>query len=288
MGGHSASRGVSWWQSVGVDKAVLANRRRWDELARAHYGSAFYDVEGFRRGGSRLRAIELKEIGRVKGRDLLHLQCHFGLDTLSFARLGARVTGVDFSSVAIDLARDLAVELRLDARFVRADVTKLPRSLSSSFDIAYTSRGVLGWIPDLAKWARGIATALRPGGLFYMLEGHPVAATFDDESAAFGIRYPYFPRRSPQRYKVEGSYADRTLRFTQKYDYEWPHALGDVVTALADAGLRIAFIHEFPWAMWEVAPWLVRRGREWYLPKRIKGELPLSFSLAARKAGAAS
>lgn len=266
-----------------MDKALLANRRRWDELARAHYGSAFYNVEGFRRGGTRLRRIELEELGDVRGRDLLHLQCHFGLDTLSFARLGAHVTGVDFSAVAIDQARALANELGLDARFVQADVTKLPRSLSRSFDIIYTSRGILAWIPDLTGWARGIARALRPRGRFYMLEGHPVAATLDDESRVLRVRYPYFARRSPQRYRVQGSYAGRDLPIKHSVHYEWPHSLGDVITSLADAGLRITFVHEFPFAMWETAPWLVKRGREWYLPKSIKGELPLAFSLAARK-----
>ena len=270
-------------RSAAVERALDANRRRWDELARAHYVSDYYDVARFRRGGHRLRDFELTEIGPVKGKDLLHLQCHFGLDTLSFARLGARVSGVDFSPVAVDLGRQLAQELGLKARFVRADVTNLPRSLSRSFDIVYTSRGVLGWIPDLAAWAAGIARALRSGGLFYMLEGHPVAATFDDESATFRIRYPYFSRMKPQRYRVEGSYADRDLKLTQRFDYEWPHSLGDVITAIAGAGLRIEFVHEFPFAMWEVAPWMVKRGREWYLPKRMKAELPLSFSLAARK-----
>jgi SAM-dependent methyltransferase len=266
-----------------VKRALRSNQGLWDEWARAHYLSAFYDVVGFRRGGSRLRGVELEEIGPVKGRDLLHLQCHFGLDTLSFARLGAHVTGVDFSGVAIEQARVLASELELEARFIRADILDLPRSLAHRFDIVYTSRGVLGWIPDLDRWAGGIARCLRAGALFYMLEGHPVAATFDDTTTTFRLRYPYFAWPRPQRYRVEGSYADRGARFRSKVQYEWPHSLGEVITALASAGLRIDFVHEFPFAFWETVPWLVKRGREWWLPKRMKGELPLSFSLAARK-----
>lgn len=271
------------WQSVRVDAALRANRRLWNEWARAHFTSAFYDVKGFRRGGSRLRRFEHEEIGRVEGRDLLHLQCHFGLDTLSFARLGARATGVDFSDAAIAYARTLAAELGLDARFIRADILRLPRSLSGRFDIVYTSRGVLAWIPDLERWAAGIVRCLRPGGLFYMLEGHPVAATLDDTATTLRLRYPYFSRRRPQRYKVEGSYADRDVRFEAKFQYEWPHSLGEVITALASAGLRIEFVHELPFAFWETVPWLVKRGGAWWLPKRLKGELPLSFSLGARK-----
>lgn len=266
-----------------MNEALRANRRLWDERARAHFRSAFYDVEGFRRGGSRLLQVELVEIGTVRGRDLLHLQCHFGLDTLSFARLGARVTGVDFSEAAIDEARALAGELRLDARFIAADVLDLPAELAQSFDIVYTSRGVLPWIPDLGRWAGGIARCLRPGGLFYMLESHPIAGTFDDETTTLRLRYPYFSRGSPERYRVQGSYADAALRFREKFQYEWPHALGEVVTSLADAGLRIEFVHEFPFTFYEQVPWLVKRDGAWRVPKRMKGELPLSFSLAARK-----
>lgn len=266
-----------------MDDALSANRRLWDERAREHYRSAFYDVEGFKRGASRLDRIELDEIGSVAGRDLLHLQCHFGLDTLSFARLGARVTGVDFSEAAIEQARALASELGLDARFICADVLDLPASLTESFDIVYTSRGVLCWIPDLARWAAGIVRSLRPGGLFYILEGHPVAGTLDDEATTLRLRYPYFSQSAPQRYEVEGSYADRDLRFAQKVEYEWAHPLGEVITSLVSAGLRIQFVHEFPFAFWQVVPWLVKRNGLWWLPKRSKGELPLSFSLAARK-----
>lgn len=268
---------------AGEEEAVRANRRLWDERARAHYDSAFYDVDGFRRGTSGLHRIELREIGDVAGLDLLHLQCHFGLDTLSFARLGARVTGVDFSEVAIEQATRLAAEVGLHARFICADVVDLPRNLDDGYDVVYTSRGVLSWIPDLTRWSSGVARALRSGGRFYMLEGHPVAATLDHETKTPKLRYPYFGRRTAQRYAVHGSYADRDLRFRQKFLYEWSHSLGDVVTSLATAGLRIEFIHEFPFTFWDQGPWLVKRGSEWWLPKWLKGEIPLSFSLAARR-----
>lgn len=266
-----------------MDDSLRANRRLWDERARAHYRSAFYDVEGFRRGATRLHRIELEEIGPVAGRDLLHLQCHFGLDTLSFARLGARVTAVDFSDAVIEPARALAAELGLDARFICADVLDLPASLTESFDIVYTSRGVLSWIPDLARWAAGIARCHWPGGLFYIFESHPVVGTLDDEATTLRLRYPYFSRGAPERDKVEGSYADRDLRFKERFQYEWSHSLGEVITSLAVAGLRIEFVHEFPFTFYEQVPWLVERDGEWWLPKRMKGELPLSFSLAARR-----
>lgn len=185
--------------------------------------------------------------------------------------------------MAIEQARTLASELGLDARFIRADVLDLPASLAGGFDVVYTSRGVLCWLPDLARWAAGIAMSLRPGGLFYLLEGHPVAATLDDEATTLRLRYPYFSRGTPQRYEVEGSYADRDLRFTQKVEYEWGHSLGEVITSLVSAGLRIEFVHEFPFAFWQQVPWLVKRHGVWWLPKRMKGELPLSFSIAARQ-----
>lgn len=267
-----------------MDDALSANRRLWDERARAHYRSAFYDVEGFRRGASRLHRIELEEIGPVAGRNLLHLQCHFGLDTLSFARLGARVTGVDFSEVAIDQARQLASELRLDARFICADVLDLPASLTESFEIVYTSRGVLTWLSDLERWAAGIARGLRPGGLFYMFEEHPVAGTLDEAVPELRLEYPYFSRAEAKPYEVEGSYADRGLQFTEPFAYEWSHGLGEVLTSIAAAGLRIDFVHEFPFMSWQRMPSLVEREPgEWSLREGVSGELPLSFSLAAHR-----
>ena len=164
-----------------TEEALRVNQQLWDEWTRIHETSSFYDLEGFRRGGIRLRPYEVEEIGDVAGRELLHLQCHFGIDTLSWARLGARVTGADFSPAAIVLATRLAGELELDARFVRSDLYDLPNVLEGEFDLVYTSRGVLGWLPDISRWARVVSHFLKPGGTFYITEIHPVAQAFENE-----------------------------------------------------------------------------------------------------------
>ena len=148
-----------------ADDPIRANNALWDEWTVIHERSEFYDLEGFKRGGVRLRPYEIEEIGPVEGKDLLHLQCHFGIDTLSWARLGARVTGADFSEAALTLARSTAADIGIaDARFVQSDVYDLPAALEGDFDIVYTSRGVLGWLPDIRRWAEVVAHFVRPGG----------------------------------------------------------------------------------------------------------------------------
>ncbi len=166
-----------------------------------------------------------------------------------------------------------------------ADVLDLPASLTQGFDIVYTSRGVLTWLPDLDRWAAGIARCLRRGGLFYMLEEHPVAGTLDETVPELRLEHPYFSRAEAQSYEVEGSYADRGLKLTEPFAYEWSHGLGEILTSIAAAGLRIEFVHEFPFMSWKRMPSLVEREPGgWWLPEGVSGELPLSFSLAARKA----
>jgi len=270
-----------------VDEFLESNRALWDEWTPVHVRSEFYDLERFRRGGIRLRPYELEEIGEVGGKDLLHLQCHFGLDTLSFARLGARATGADFSAAAIAQARVLADELGLEARFVLSNVYDMPANLQGDFDIVYTSRGVIGWLPDLDRWAEVVASFVRPGGIFYITEGHPVMWAFDDEEGVsdLRLRYPYWSRSDPMRFRVRGCYADRSAEIRQEYEYSWSHGLGEVVTAVAGAGLRVEFLYEFPFLEWP-EPFLERvDDGTWRLPadRYGEGELPLLFSLRATK-----
>lgn len=269
-----------------TEEALRVNQQLWDEWTRIHETSSFYDLEGFRRGGIRLRPYEIEEIGDVAGRDLLHLQCHFGIDTLSWARLGARVTGTDFSPAAIELATRLAGELKLDARFVRSDLYDLPDVLEGEFDIVYTSRGVLGWLPDISRWARVVSHFLKPGGTFYITEIHPVAHAFENEGVApaeLRLQYPYWEHPEPLAFDVEGSYADRSAEVKTRTEYGWDHGLGEIVTALVDAGLRIESLREFPWVAWQL-DFLVPDGdHSWRLPPDTPGELPLSFSLLAMK-----
>lgn len=270
-----------------MENYLTANRRLWDEWTAINAASAFYDVEAFRAGGIRVRPYELEEVGEVAGKDLLHLQCHFGLDTLSWARLGARVTGVDFSPAAIAQARALAGELGIAATFVCSELAELPQRLQGDFDVVYTSRGVLGWLPDLARWAEVAAHFVRPGGIFYITEVHPVAQVLDDgDGVAPGdlrLRYPYWGRPEPLAHAIRGSYADPGAHVDAPVAYDWPHSLGEIVTAVAAAGLRIEFLHEFPFGEWPVAFLERREDGTWRLPEGQPGELPLFFSLRARR-----
>jgi len=269
-----------------TQEALRANQGLWDEWTRIHETSAFYDLADFRQGGIRLQLYEVEEVGDVAGQDLLHLQCHFGIDTLSWARLGARVTGADFSAAAVELATRLAGELELDARFIRSDLYDLPDALEADFDIVYTSRGVLGWLPDIARWARVVSHFLKPGGTFYITEIHPVAQAFENEGVAPGelrLQYPYWEHPEPLAFEVAGSYADRSAAVTTPTEYGWDHSLGEIVTALIDAGLRIESLREFPWVDWQLDFLVQSEDGKWRLPPGIPGELPLSFFLLAMK-----
>ena len=264
-----------------VDEFVEANRRLWNEWADINAASEFYDLDAFKRGGIRLRPYEIEDVGDVAGKDLLHLQCHFGMDTLSWARLGANVTGADFSSRSIELATTLAEELGIPARFVCADLADLPNVLEGDFDLVYTSRGVLGWLPDLGVWARTVGHFVRPGGMFYITEAHPLLWTFDDNELTF--RYSYFGGEA-LAFPTEGSYADRTANVREPNEYGWNHSLGEIVTSLADEGLRIEFLREMPFVEWPVDFLEEREDGTWGLPEG-QPELPLFFALRATKPG---
>jgi SAM-dependent methyltransferase len=268
-----------------MNEYLEANRRRWDELTPIHARSAFYDLEGLRAGGLTLMPLEREELGDVAGKSLLHLQCHFGLDTLSWARLGARVTGVDFSEAAITLARSLSDELDIGAHFICSSLYDLPTVLAGPFDIVFTSYGVLCWLPDLNRWAEVIAHFLRPGGAFYIAEIHPFAMVFYDEDDAEDLEvfYPYFHTTEPLRFEEEGSYAAPEAQVVHKVTYEWQHGLGDVVNSLISAGLRIEFLHEFPYACERMFPFLRQDREGWWRLEGHPGSIPMTFSLKATK-----
>jgi SAM-dependent methyltransferase len=274
--------------NVDAAQAIRANNELWDEWTRIHETSTFYDLEGFKRAGNRLRAYELEEIGPVDGLELLHLQCHFGIDTLSWARLGARVTGADFSGAAVELARSVAAEIGFPgARFVQSDIYDLPDALEGQFDLVYTSRGVLGWLPDIGRWAKVAAHFVRPGGRFYITEIHPVAQVFDDDGTKPGelrLRYPYWEHPEPLTFPTEGSYADRTASVATPMEYGWDHGLGEIVSALIDAGLRIESLREYPFVDWPIDFLVEAPDGTWRLPPGTPGELPLFFSILASKA----
>ena len=261
----------------GMDDFIETNRGLWNQWTPLHERSAFYDVEAFKAGRSSLNALELSELGPVEGRSLLHLQCHFGQDTLSWARLGARVTGVDLSDEAITLARRLAGELGIEARFLRANVYDLPALLDERFDIVYTSYGVLPWLPDIRRWAEVVARHLRPGGTFYLVEFHPAATMLDPTGTR--VVYPY---ASPEPLPIEeqGSYADPSAP-VRHLSYQWAHSLGDVVTALVDAGLRLEFLRENAYSSYGVFAFAREAAPGVWRAAPGAAQVPLMFSVRA-------
>lgn len=266
-----------------MDEYLRKNLEMWNDWVPLHAQSDFYDVKGFKNGrSSMLYPIELEEMGDVSGKCLLHLQCHFGMDTLSWARLGAKVTGIDFSDKAIELAYSLSKELGIEADFICCNIYDLPEKLSGKFDIVYTSGGVLCWLPDLKRWAEIISHFLKPGGFFYIIEGHPVKNIFDDSPDATELRVKrsYFYTAEPEIYESTGSYTGQQTDRTHT-GHEWIHSMGDILNSLIQAGLRIEFLHEFPAIYFKCFPFMERDDEGLW---RIKGDkIPLTFSLKATK-----
>ncbi len=267
------------------DKHTQANRSHWNERVAIHARSKFYDVDGFKAGSSSLLSIETEELGGdVEGSSLLHLMCHFGLDTLSFARLGAQVTGIDFSEEAVTLARQIAKDTNLDATFVQSNLYDLRDNLDGQFDIIYTSYGVLIWLNDLKAWGEIIHHFLKPGGAFYIVEFHPFARVFNDEidKPEFRIHYPYFHNPEPLEFKSEFTYTDGEATLLNDVQYEWSHSISDILNALTIQGLLIEYLHEFDYAAYQMFPFLEQRGKFFHIPDDMP-KLPLMFSLKARK-----
>jgi SAM-dependent methyltransferase len=265
---------------MSMDGYLEGNRDHWDEMAPHHERSEFYDVDGFKAGGYSLKSIELEELGDVSGKSLLHLQCHFGMDTLSWARLGASVTGIDFSDAAISRARHLSTEIDVPATFICANIYDLPDVLQGQFDIVYTSYGVQAWLPDIPRWAEIAAHFLKPGGTFYIAENHPLIHLFDDaaDRPELTVTNPYWGSPEPTRFEPDCSYAGAPVT---KPSYEWTHTMGEIVTSLTAAGLRIEHLHEFPLCEYQALPQMKKDDRGYW---RLEGDpLPLLFSIKATK-----
>lgn len=268
-----------------------ANMTRWNELVPLHAASKDYDVEGFKSGTRGLHPIEAAEIGDVGGLDLLHLQCHFGLDTLALARLGARVTGVDFAPAAIETARAMAAELGIDARFVESDLYDAPNRLTERFDLVFTTWGTICWLPDVSRWAEVVAHFLRPGGRLYFADAHPFTHSLDDSAEAaalptgsFRVGYPYFAHAEPQVFDNAASYVETDAATQATRAYEWAHPVSEIVNALVRAGLAIEWLHEHPAITWRMLPVLVEGDdRLFRWPEAFEPKLPLSLSISARK-----
>ncbi|MBD2832633.1 class I SAM-dependent methyltransferase [Streptomyces sp. NPDC049952] len=264
------------------------NRARWDERVPIHAAGDFYGLDAFLAGRDALRDFELAEVGDVTGRTLLHLQCHIGLDTLSWARHGAaHVVGLDFSGPAVETARGLARSLELPAdraAFVAADVYDAAQAVpDSSYDIVYTGLGALNWLPDVTRWAEVAASLVAPGGFLYLAEFHPFTDCLDDETGST-VTYDYFSREawvddSP------GTYADLDAVTVHNRSVEWQHPVGEVVSALAAAGLRIEFLHEHDASLFPRYQVLKRGGDGYYRFPSDRPRIPMMYSIKASRQG---
>jgi SAM-dependent methyltransferase len=273
-----------------LDDYLKANLASWDEAVGLHVDSRMYDVAGFKAGKTSLHQIEIDELGAQvsEGTRLLHLQCHFGLDTLSWARQGATVTGVDFSGEGIAAARSLAEELGLSQRatFVQSDLYGLPDVLKGEFDVVFTSWGVLIWLGDLERWAQIVAGYLKPGGTFYIAEFHPYAFLLADDSTPDSLRigYPYFQLGVPQRFDEDGDYAVPGATPEHTVTFEWLHGFGEIIDPLLSRGLRLDFLHELPYTVPGLPFKFLEKDDRGML--RVKGhheDFPLTFTLKMTK-----
>ena len=249
------------------------NKKTWDERTKVHVDSKFYDVENFIDGKSSLNNIELLQLGNVTGKSMLHLQCHFGQDTLSWARLGAKVTGVDLSSEAIEQAKKLATTLELDAEFICQDVYQFGEQNDKEFDLVFTSYGVLCWLPDLTKWAQTIASSLKAGGEFHLVEFH----TFNDLLCG----YSYFPKAQPD-IEEDGTYTEN-CDGNKSTIMTWPHTLSEVISALISAGLVIESFNEHaysPYPCFDGLEWVENKGYQLLFKEQ---QVPLLYSIKAIK-----
>lgn len=255
------------------------NRRLWNARTEVHVRSDFYGMAEFLNGRSSLNQIELELLGGLQGKRVLHLQCHFGQDSISLARLGAEVTGADLADKAIEKARELAVQTKTDATFICCDLYDLPQLLHQKFDVVFTSYGTIGWLPDLDKWAKTITHFLKPGGRFVFVEFHPVVWMFDD--ALQQVTYGYF-NSGPIIETETGTYADREAPLHHEY-VGWNHGLAEVLESLLQNGLTLETFREFDYSPYNIFRNAVETKPGQFKVAHLNGKIPLVYALAARK-----
>ena len=254
------------------------NQETWDQKVPYHVASMFYNVDDFKKGETSLNSYELNALRDVKGKSLLHLQCHFGQDTLSWCRLGAKCVGIDFSKKAIETAKQLNEELNLDAQFICGNVLDTRSLTEDTFDIVFTSYGVTGWLPDLKLWAEMIASSLKPGGLFYIVEFHPLIWMFDYSEEPAVLKYGY--NQSQMIYEeYKGTYANLEAPLISK-ECTWNHSLGSVVNSLIEAGLKIDYLNEYDASPYNILPRLQKTDSGYETSEKY---FPLIYELKATK-----
>jgi SAM-dependent methyltransferase len=270
-----------------VSDYLTVNRANWDERAGAHAASADYGFTRFAGDPAHLSDVvrfDLPLLGDVSGRRAVHLQCHIGTDTLSLSRLGARMTGLDFSGESLKQARRLAALAGAEIDYVQSDVYAAREVLDGEFDLVFTGIGALGWLPDINRWARTVASLLAPGGRLFIREGHPVlwACDYDRTDGVIALSEPYFEQAEPQVYDEPGTYVDTEHQFTHTVTHEWNHGLGEIVTAVLEAGLTLTGLVEHQSVPWNALPGRMRKldNGEWQLADRPE-RLPHTYTLQA-------
>ena len=260
-------------------KYFKTNKATWNQKVKVHAESDMYNMKAFKEGKSSLMPYELDALGDVKGKFLLHLQCHFGQDTLSWSRLGAKCTGVDLSDEGVKLAKSLNEELELDAQFICCNVLETSQYVKEEFDIVFTSYGVIGWLPDLKPWGKMIAERIKQGGTFFMAEFHPIVWMFDYLNEKPIMTYGYMQDEVIYE-EYEGTYANQESTITSK-EYGWNHGLGEVISALTEAGLRIEYLTEHNESPYNVLPNLTEADKGMFVTQDKL--YPLIFTLKATK-----
>ena len=255
------------------------NKTTWNSKVKVHADSDMYNLAAFKKGETSLKTYELDALPDVKGKSLLHLQCHFGQDTLSWSRLGAKCVGVDLSDEGVKLATELKNELKLDAKFICCNVLDTSKFIKDTFDIVFTSYGVIGWLPDLKPWGKMIAERLKKGGVFFMAEFHPIVWMHDYKNGKAEMAYGYMQNDVIYE-EYEGTYANQDSKIISK-EYGWNHGLGEVVSALTEAGLHIDYLKEFDESPYNVLPNLVETESGMFVTKDKL--YPLIFTLKATK-----
>lgn len=258
---------------------LTINRNSWNNKTDVHVASDFYDMEGFRKGNNSLNPIELELLGDIRGKKILHLQCHFGQDSISLSRLGSEVVGVDLSDKAIEYARKIASELNSTAEFICCDVYNLPQELDREFDIVFTSYGTIGWLPDLDQWAKVVSHFLKPGGTFVFAEFHPFIWMFDNNFEK--IAYNYF-NSGPIIETESGTYADRNVEITQEYVC-WNHSLSEVMNSLIQNGLEIKVFNEYDYSPYNCFNKTIEIAPKKFRIEDLGDMIPMVYALKAIK-----
>ena len=267
---------------------ISVNRANWDERAALHAASKDYSVERFLADPEFLSDVvrfDRPRLGELAGLRGVHLQCHIGTDTVSLARLGARMTGLDFSPASLEQARRLAAATGADVDFQLADVYDAVNVLGAArYDLVYVSVGALCWLPSVARWAEVVAALLAPGGRLFIREGHPMLGVLDDEVTPAALRYPYFESESPMVFDDPGTYVETDQSLTNGVTQQWNHGIGEIVPGLLAAGMQLTQLIEHNSVPWEALPGQMRIDQlgEWRLTSD-PDRLAASFTLQAVK-----